>query len=122
MLAPSSYPKFVNNQMNIIRPCNSCHICKHYLVAEGKCTSKVTDTTYFIKGNLSCNTKNVIYKTGKNRFSGEQSSVLLKASSGARCAPLNFVLLVTLRGTSVCLTVYLTVHQMKQTIEGKMFK
>ena len=113
MLAPSSYPKFVNNQMNIIRPCYSCHICKHYLVAEGKCTYKVTDKTYLLS---------VICKTGKNRFSGEQSSPLLKANSGARCAPCNFVLLVTLQGTSVCLTVYLTVHQMKQTIEGKMFK
>ena len=61
-------------------------------------------------------------RTRKNRFSGERNSVLLKTSSGARSAPRNFVLLVTLRGTSVCLTVYLTVHQMKQTIEGKMFK
>ena len=47
--------------MNIIRPCNSCHICKHYLVAEGKFTTKVTSKTYFRKGDLSCNSKNVIY-------------------------------------------------------------
>ena len=61
MLAPSSYPKSVNSQVNIITPCNSCDICKHYLVAERKFTSKVTGKTYFIKGDLSCNSKNVIY-------------------------------------------------------------
>ena len=36
MLAPSSYPKSVNRQVNIITPCNSCDICKHYLAAEYK--------------------------------------------------------------------------------------
>ena len=61
MLAPSSYSKSVNSQVNIITPCNSCDICKHYLVAEKKFTSKVTGKTYFIKGDLSCNSKNVIY-------------------------------------------------------------
>ena len=40
---------------------------------------------------------------GKIRFSGEQKSVLLKASSGEHCAPRNFVLLVTLRGMYKCL-------------------
>ena len=53
------------------------------------------------------------FRAGKISFSGERNSVLLKASSEARCAPRNFVLIVTLRGTSVCLTMYLTVHQMK---------
>ena len=61
MLAPSSYPKSVNSQVNIITPCNSCDICKGYLVAERKFTSKVTGKTYFIKGDLSYNSKNIIY-------------------------------------------------------------
>ena len=61
MLAPSSYPKSVNSQVNIITPCNSCDIWKHCLVAQRKFTSKVTGKTYFIKGDLSCNSKNVIY-------------------------------------------------------------
>ena len=61
MLAPSSYLRSVNSQVNIITPCNSCDICRHYLVAERKFTSKVTGKTYFIKGDLSCNSKNVIY-------------------------------------------------------------
>ena len=40
----------------------------------------------------------------KIRFSGKQNSMLLKASTGACCAPRNFVLLVTLQGLSVCFT------------------
>ena len=43
----------------------------------------------------------------KIRFFGTQKSVLLKASSGECCAPRNFVLLVMLGGTCVCLIVYL---------------
>ena len=50
MLAPSSYAKSVNSSANIITPCNFFDICKHYLVAEGKLTSKVTGKTYFLKG------------------------------------------------------------------------
>ena len=60
MLPPSSYRKSVNSQVNIITPCNSCDICKHYIVAERKFSSKVTGNAYFIK-DLSCNSKNVIY-------------------------------------------------------------
>ena len=43
MLAPSSYLKSVISQVNIIASCNSCDICKRYLVAEKKFTSKVID-------------------------------------------------------------------------------
>ena len=74
MLAPSSYTKSVNRQVNIITPFNSCDICKHYLVAEKKFTSKVTGKTYFIKGDLSCNSKIVIYLITcdkcKNEYTG----------------------------------------------------
>ena len=38
-------------------------------------------------------------KAGKIRFSGTGKSVLLKPNSGERCAPRNFVLLVTLGDT-----------------------
>ena len=61
MLAPSSCPKSVNSQVNIITPCNSCDTGKHYLVAERKFTSKVTCKTYFIKGDRSGIRKNVLY-------------------------------------------------------------
>ena len=49
-------------------------------------------------------------------FSGTRKSVLLNASP-ERCAPRNFVLLVTLRGTRVRLIVYLAMYQMKQIME-----
>ena len=69
-------------------------------------------------GGLCLNKENQIFsvselKAGKTRFSGERNSVLLKANSGAPCAPHNFVLLVTLWGTSVCLTECLAMHQRK---------
>ena len=56
---------------------------------------------------------------GKIRFSGARKSVLLKAISGERGAPRNFVHLVTLRDTHVRLIVYLVVlvHQMKYVID-----
>ena len=44
-------------------------------------------------------------KAGKIRFSGARKSVLLKASSEERCAPQNFVHLVTFRGTRAHLSV-----------------
>ena len=53
----------------------------------------------------------------KISFSGARKSVLLKASSGERCAPRYFVHLVTLRGTRVHLIVYLAVHQMRYVTE-----
>ena len=36
MLALSSHPESVKSQVNIITPCNSCDIWKHYLVAKKK--------------------------------------------------------------------------------------
>ena len=54
---------------------------------------------------------------GKIRFSGARKSVLLKASSGERSAPRNFVHLVTLQGMRVRLIMYLVVHQVKYVTE-----
>ena len=55
----------------------------------------------------------ILIRTGKITFSGKWKSVLLKASSGERCAPCNFVFLVALGGTRVCFIVFLTVYQIK---------
>ena len=52
-------------------------------------------------------------RAGKIRFFGARQSVLLKASSGERCAPQKFLHLLTFRGTQVYVIVYLAVHQMK---------
>ena len=51
---------------------------------------------------------------GKIRFSSIWNSVLLKVSSGEHSVPRNFVLLVTLGGTHVRLTVKLTVVMLRQ--------
>ena len=45
-----------------------------------------------------------------------------RESSGERCVSRNFVLLVTLGDTSVCLIVYFAVYQMKWITYRKMLK
>ena len=57
--------------MNIITTRNSCDIFKHYSVAEMKSTSKVTGKTYFIKGDLSCNSKNFIFSITCDKWKDE---------------------------------------------------
>ena len=54
-----------------------------------------------------------IIRAGNIWFSGTRKSVLLKESSGERCAPRNFVPRMMLRGTHVCLIVCFGVHQIK---------
>ena len=49
----------------------------------------------------------------KISFSGTRKSVLPRTSSGERCAPRNFELLVTLGGTRVRHIVNLALYQMK---------
>ena len=61
-------------------------------------------------------------RAGKIRISGTRKFVLLKISSGERCAPRNFVLLATLGGIRVLLIVYLAVHHMKYIMERQMLK
>ena len=56
-------------------------------------------------------------RAGQIKFSGARKSVLLKASSGERCAPRNFVHLVTLQVTHVCFIMYLVMYQMKCIME-----
>ena len=68
------------------------------------------------------NHKKWLSRAGKIRFYGEWKPVLLQASPGERCASHNFMLPVTLRSQSVCLTLYLIVHQIKQIMERKMLK
>lgn len=71
MLALSSYPKFFNSQVDIITACNSSDIWKCCAVTEIKFTSRVTRKTYFVKGHLSRNSKNVIYSITSNKWKDE---------------------------------------------------
>ena len=80
--------------------------------------------TYFVRYPQAMPLLNFYCRVGKIRFFRERKSVLLKASSREHCAPRNFVLLVTLRSKSVCLTVYLhcapnQIDQEKKNVEIK---
>ena len=95
----------------------SVHI---HLINKGKTLPQSTLWFQFQKRLISLatifsNTKNS--RVEKISFSGAQKSMLLKASSGERCATHNFVHLVTLQGTRVHLKVYLVMHQMKYVME-----
>ena len=61
MVAPSLYPKPSIKSNHTIVSCNKCDICKNFLVTDSKFRCTVAGKTYFIKGNLSCDSCNVIY-------------------------------------------------------------
>ena len=61
MVAPSLYPKpSIKSNCNFVS-CNKCDISKNFLIADSKFRCTVPSKTYFIKGNLSCDSCNVIY-------------------------------------------------------------
>ena len=59
MVAPSLYPK--PSIKSTIVSCNKCDICTNFLITDSKFRCTVTGKTYFIKGNLSYDSFNVIY-------------------------------------------------------------
>ena len=60
LLSPSLYPNRKSNKSNSIISFNSCDICKNYMVFENMITCAVTGNKYFGKGELDCNSCNVI--------------------------------------------------------------
>ena len=62
--------------------------------------------------------KNTLYRAGKIRFSGTKKSVLLKASSGDRCAPHNFVLCDVRR--YMCLSHHVPCHVPNEIYYGNI--
>ena len=61
LLSPLLYPHRKGTKSNSIISCNICDICKNYVVFENMFTCTVTGKKYFIKGELDCNSCNVIY-------------------------------------------------------------
>ena len=61
MVAPSLYLKPNIKSNRTIVGCNKCNFCQNFLVTDSRFRCTVTGKTYFIKGNLSCNSCNVIY-------------------------------------------------------------
>ena len=61
IVAPSLYPKPSIKSTRTIVSCKKCDICKNLLITERKFRCTVTGKTYFIKGNLSSDSYNVIH-------------------------------------------------------------
>ena len=61
VLLPYLFPAKTKNNESCITLCKKCDICKDYLITDNKFECKVTGRFYNVKGNLSCNSSNVIY-------------------------------------------------------------
>ena len=61
LLSPSLFPNRKSTKSNSIISCNSCDICNNYMIFENMFTCTVTGQKYFVKGELHCNSCNVIY-------------------------------------------------------------
>ena len=61
MIAPSLYPRPKHTFKTIIGSCGSCDVCNNFLIYSKKFTCTVIKKKYFVKGELNCNTDNIIY-------------------------------------------------------------
>ena len=63
MVASSLYSKSSIKSNRTIVSCNKCDICKNFLIIDSTFRYTVKGKTYFIKGNSSCDSCNIIYLT-----------------------------------------------------------
>ena len=61
LIAPSIYPNKTNTRKSSITNCNNCDICKNYMIFDNTSTCTATGKSYFIRGQLNCESINVIY-------------------------------------------------------------
>ena len=62
LISLSLFPKAIKeNNCSIDRRSRRCYICKNFLVVSTEFTCYATKRKYKTRGNLICNTKNVIY-------------------------------------------------------------
>ena len=61
ILSPSLFPAKPKNSKSCITSSKKCDICKNYLITDNKLKCKVTGRFYNVRGNLCCNSSNVIY-------------------------------------------------------------
>ena len=61
LIAPSTYPKKTNTRTSSITNCNNCDICKNYMIFDNSFTCAATGKSYFIRGQLNCESINAIY-------------------------------------------------------------
>ena len=60
-LSSSLCPAKPKNIESCIAPCKRCDMYKNYLLTDNKCKCKVNGRFYNVRGNLPCNSSNVIY-------------------------------------------------------------
>ena len=63
ILSPSLFPAKSKNSESCITSCKKCDICKNYLITDNKFKYKFTGRFCNVRGNLSCNSSNVIFLT-----------------------------------------------------------
>ena len=61
ILSPSLFPAKPKNSESCITSCKKCDICKNYLLTDNTFKCKVTGRFFNVRGNLFCNSSNVIY-------------------------------------------------------------
>ena len=61
ILSPSLFPAKPKISERCLTSCKKCDICKDYLITDNKFKYKVTDKFYNVRGNLCCNSSNVVY-------------------------------------------------------------
>ena len=65
LISPSLFPQpqLTTKLQSMVSECGkNCVICYNFLVCRKEFTSKVTGKTYKVRGNLSCNSANVVYE------------------------------------------------------------
>ena len=91
MLSPSLFPRPENSSFgSSITSCKKCDICRNFLVCDNKFKCRFTNKTYRVKGDLNCNSPNIVYliscsnckdqyvgsaKNFKNRFRVHKSDI-----------------------------------------------
>ena len=68
LIAPSIYPKETNTRTSSITNCNNCDICKNYMIFDHSFNCTATGKSYFIRGQLNCESINVIYVITCSKF------------------------------------------------------
>ena len=61
ILSPSLFPAKPKNSESCITSSKKCDICKNYLITDNKFKREITGRFYNVRGNLCCNSSNVIY-------------------------------------------------------------
>ena len=61
LIAPSVYAKKINTRLSSITSCNNYDICNNYMIFDNTFNCTVTGKSYFIRGQLNCESIYVIY-------------------------------------------------------------